>query len=143
LKSLGRSVGRRSRASIVNQVMKDKKMRKKVAIKIGKAIHRELVFTCSDKSNSLFGKKDSTDFETFQWSDLADDINRTMPMFFTILNNCLYSDPVKKNIAIAMLGGILIKSRNHKCNFLQRLFSVLLYASHCPKQVNCVIVMKL
>jgi hypothetical protein len=136
LKHLGKSVGRRSRNSIVNQVIKDDRMQKKVVTKVGNLIFKELVKTSLRKSNSLFGKNTPSAVENFKWSDLSHDLKRTMPTFFTIMNACTPSKPETKDMIIAVLGGIVIKNHNEKLNFIQRLISVLLYASHCPKMVR-------
>lgn len=137
LRSLGRSVGRKNRKSIVNHVLKDRSMRKKVIAKVGLFVQRELAFTCSQKGNSSFGKKSPADLHSFNWSELARDLKRTMPTLYIILESCLQSKPDKMHMVIAFLGGILIKHGNQKVNLLQRLFSLLMFASHCPKQVRC------
>lgn len=136
LRSLGRSVGRRSRKSIVNQVMKDVEMRKKVVFAVGKIVHKELMYTSSRQSSSAYGRKSLADLRTFDWTELAGDLKRTMPFLFSILEACMRSQPAKKDVVIAFLGGVLIKQHNRKLNFMQRLFSILLYASQCPKQVS-------
>lgn len=56
LHSLGRSVGWRSRKSVVNQVMKDRIMRSSVAVKVGKLI-KELVFTGTHDARLMYGNK--------------------------------------------------------------------------------------
>ena len=111
-------------------------MRQKVILKVAQLVRRELVFTCSREGKSIYGKKSPADLCSFNWSDLASDLKGTMPTFYSILESCLQSKADKVHIVAAFLGGILIKHNNHKVNLMQRLFSLLLYASHCPKQVR-------
>jgi hypothetical protein len=112
-------------------------MRKKVIAKVGQSVQRELAYTCSQEGKSLYGKKSPADLRSFNWSNLASDLKRTMPTFHSTLEACFESKPQhKKDIVIAFLGGIIIKQRNHKVSLMQRLFSLLMYASHCPKQVR-------
>ena len=37
---------------------------------------------------------------------------------------------------VAFIGGVLLKQNNERLSFLQRLFSLLHYSSHCSKQVH-------
>ena len=60
LHSLARSVGRRNRKSVVNQVMKDRIMRSGVVVKVGKLI-KELVFTGTHDARLIYGNKSLED----------------------------------------------------------------------------------
>lgn len=51
-------------------------------------------------------------------------------------NACIKSNKEKKVVVIAFIGGVLLKQNNERLSFLQRLFSLLLYSSHCSKQVH-------
>lgn len=74
LHSLARSVGRRNRKSVVNQVMKDRNMRSSVVVKVGKLIKKELVFTGTRDARSMYGNKSLEDMKKFDWSLLAADM---------------------------------------------------------------------
>ena len=116
--------------------MKDGFMRRKIIEKIGLIAKKELVYACSKEGKSFHGKKSAADLHSFQWSILAEDTRRTLPTLSSIIDACLHQKPEKKDIVVSLLGGILLKNYNHKVNFIQRLLSVLMYGSHCPKQVK-------
>ena len=129
--SLAMSVGRRNRKSVVNQVMKDRNMRSSVVVKVGKLI-KKLVFTGTHDARSMYGNKFLEDMKKFDWSLMAADMKKTMPTFYGILEECMKSNKEKKVVVIAFIG----KQNNERLSFLQHLFSLLLYSSHCSKQVH-------
>ena len=140
LKSLGRSVGRRNRKSIVNQVIKDSFMKKLVAARLGEFLRKELIETCSPKRNSIFRDKSLSAIERFNWSEVAASLKQTAPIMFTLLEKCVCSNhrsshALKKEVTIAVIGGILLRTCSERANIIQRVFSILLFASHSPKQV--------
>ena len=134
LRSVGRAVGRRRRKSIVNQVMKDVRMRNVVVEKVGKLVKKEMIYTCSQDAKSMYGNKCLEDLRLFQWSTLAYDMRWTMPTLFRILQLCITKEE-GKDIVTAFIGGVILKQHNERMTFLQCLFSILLYSSHSPKQV--------
>lgn len=145
LKSLGRSVGRRKRSSIVNLVIKDIVMRNRIIHKIGDILRKELKATCSVTNNSIFKNKSVSALETFNWTNVAADLKRTAPNLTILLEKCttkgvLVDDDVgsqrKRDITISVTAGILLRSYSERSNLIQRLFSVLMYANHSPKQVS-------
>lgn len=136
LKSVGRSVGRRNRKSRVCQVMKDKRMCKMAAIRIGKVIKRELKQMCKTKEHSVFKDKSLEALEKFNWSDTVADLQRTAPILMTMLQNCI--NAVSKDITISVVAGVLLQAYSERACLIQRVFSLLLYSCHSPKQVCCV-----
>lgn len=134
LRGVARSVGRKNRKSVVNQVMKDKRMKCIVVKRVGQLVQKELIFTSTKEAKSIYGNKSLEDLTKFSWSLLATDMKRTMPTLSSILGECLLSEE-KKAIVIPFIGGVLLKQHNEKMSFLQRLFSLLLYSCHSSKQV--------
>lgn len=137
-------MGRHNKSSIVNQVMKDGFMCRRVVAKMGALIRRELKQICSDEKKSLFKNKSLLAIESFKWSETAADLKINAPTLFSLLHtctgsaNCITSPTCskKQEIAITFCAGILLRSYSERGNLVQRLMSVLLYASHAPKQVS-------
>ena len=92
LTKVGRSLGRRSRKSIVNQVLKDKKMKEIVMKKAGVMLRKELKEMC--KSDSCFCAKDASALEEFQWSNIATELKAKAPILSVLFDNAI--DPLQK-----------------------------------------------
>ena len=105
-----------------------------VVKKVGRLVKKELNYTSTRNAKSLYGNKSLEDLNMFNWSKLALEVKRTMPTLFSILDECIKSKD-EKDIVIGFLGGVLLKQHNERMTYVQRLFSVLLYSSHCSKQV--------
>ncbi|XP_019862645.1 PREDICTED: uncharacterized protein LOC109591334 [Amphimedon queenslandica] len=137
LRSLGRSVGRRSRMSIVNFVLKDKIMRRKVAIQIGKLIRKEMKVTCSVKEQSIFKDKSLSAINNFSWNSMVLDLKRTAPVMSSVLENSIDRGQKRKKVEIAMAvaASVLLHGHSERACLLQRAVSLLLYGCHAPKQL--------
>ena len=146
LKRLGRSVGRRDRASIARQVVTDRKLLKRTVPLIGKAMAREMKALCSVDANSILKSTDPSTLQTFTWKLLLDELHQIAPVTTTILNKsivCLRSSKSRKgprsantDAIIGLCCGLLARARSQKMNLIQRLISVLLYGGHASKQVS-------
>ena len=137
LKSVGRSVGRRNRKSIVCQVMKDKRMCKMAAFRIGKVIKRELKQTCKTKEHSVFKDKSLEALEKFNWSDTVADLQRTAPILTTMLQNCI--NAVSKDITIGVVAGVLLQAYSERACLIQRVFSPPLFLSFSETGLLCIL----
>ena len=136
LKKIGRAVGRHSKAGIVNQVVKDKVMMRKLVVKMGK----ELKLTCSHESKSLLKNKSLQAIESFNWLDVVQDLRRTAPLLFSLLFTLTSSSTKtkatinsldkKQEIPIAFCAGILLRFTSQKANLIQRIIVV---CKPCPK----------
>lgn len=152
LKSLGRSVGRRSRSSIARQVVKDSRIRKMVVERMGKFLSQELTNIASLKTNSVLRNRSCEALEQFSWKSLLLEFEREAPNTLSLLKQCAH---VKRRIhkpvgeggrserrvpneeaAVGMCLAILLRARSQRMNLVQRLISILLYGSHAPKQVS-------
>ena len=87
--NLGEICGRHSRKSTVNIVMKDRQMRKLVAVKMGKFVKKELQETCSNKAESKFKDKSLDALTSFSWNETLIDLERTAPVFTLQLHNII------------------------------------------------------
>ena len=133
LTKVGRSLGRRSRMSIVNQVLKDKKMKEIVMKKAGVMLRKELKEMC--KLDSCFCAKDASALEEFQWSNIATELKAKAPILSVLFDNAITRTGLERDITVVLCSAILVKSHNERANIVQILISLLLYASHAPKQV--------
>ena len=133
-------MGSRSRRSIANRIVQDKKLTQLTAEKIGKKLYHELHTTVSPSNNSLFRTKDKQFLKSFEWSSLCKNLETTAPLLSTILRKCVETNRchVQKpdpDVLVAVIAGIMLRNCSQRANFLQSVFSMILYSSHCPKQV--------
>lgn len=133
LRGMGQSLRRKNRKSLVNQMMKDKTMKGMIASKVGELMCKELKQLCKD--NSCFTDKSMPAIESFNWTDVAAKLKKDCPYLFTLLEKSTKKIGLEKDIVIVVCASVLLKSHSERANILQRLISVLLFASHAPKQV--------
>ena len=144
LKRLGRSVGRRDRASIARQVVADRKLLNKTVPLIGKAMAREMLALRFE--DTMLKNSEPSTLEGFSWKKLLDELRETAPVTTSLLTNsltCLRSSRSKKgprrvntDAIVGLCCGLLARARSQKLNLVQRLISVLLYGGHASKQVS-------
>jgi hypothetical protein len=119
--------------------MKDHKMRKKAIFKIGRILCREFKETCLSKNKSIFKDKSPSAIESFDWTNVVNDLRQTAPNLVSLLEASIGNQESKQtHISVVMTAGLLLRCYSQRCNLLQRVFSILLYASNAPKQVSCV-----
>ena len=87
------------------------------------------------KSDTCFCAKDASALEEFQCSNIATKLKDKALIFFVLFNNAITRTGLERDIAVVLCSAILVKSHNERANIVQRLISLLLYASHAPKQV--------
>lgn len=146
LKTIGRSVARRSRRSIALQAVKDKRIRTQVLNVLGKDITKELKSMCSLCTSSIL----RTDkLLSFSWSDLEKELQDLAPTLYVLLDRALeiHISPsrakgrktnkyrrVRKDGILGLCAALLCRYRNQSMNLLQRLVSVILYRGGASKQ---------
>lgn len=120
-------------------------MRALLASKIGESLRKELKQICSDDKRSIFKNKNLHAIESFKWSDLVFDLKCHAPLLYSLLYACTNKKKKqstelakKEEIAVAFCAGILLRCYSQRANLIQRVMSVLLYASHVPKQVRAI-----
>ena len=121
--------------------MRDEVMKRKIVSKIGDVVKKELMSVCLSETKSIFRWNDLTTLQSFKWSDVSGDFQRTAPYLSHILKKCIVTKrfsahPLNQDIVISIIAGILLRNQSQRANLIQRLFSVLLYSSHVPKRVN-------
>lgn len=145
LKRLGRSVGRRDRASIARQVVTDQKLLKKTVPLIGRIMAGEMKSLCSQKTASILRNTDPSILESFSWKQLTEELCKIAPCTTELLTKSLtcfrsrrsMEGPRHTNIdaIVGLCCSLLGRARNQSLNLVQRLISVLLYGGHANKQV--------
>ena len=134
-------MGRNSRKSTVNLIMKDHSMRKLVAEKMGKLVNKELQVTCYNKTKSKFKDKSLEALTSFSWTEVLSDLKRTAPLLTAMFHHFIgtyssQSQVKRKEVSVVIAAGIFLQAFSERANLIQRLFSLLLYSNHCPKQVT-------
>ena len=147
LKAIGRSVGRRNRAAIARQVLKDPRSRQKVLEVLGKDLQCELSSACTFKCNSVLHNSSPETLQSFSWESLLDELQDATPTLLYLLRSCatVRWPPSKsrkktyRNRETAIVGlctAILLQHRNFSMNLVQRQISIMLYSGHASKQVH-------
>ena len=121
----------------MNQVLKNPTMRKNVMTKVGNLLQKEMMKACSAQNKSLFKDKSVSAIEQFHWSNASNELKRVAPSLFALLNTCIpEKSTIDREIGVVVCAGILLRYCSERNNVIQRLFSVLMFASHSPKQVS-------
>ena len=82
-------------------------------------------------------KTNPSAIEQFHWSNASIELKRVAPSLFALLNTCIpEKSTVDREIGVVVCAGILLRYCSERNNVIQRLFSVLMFASHSPKQVS-------
>ena len=129
-------MGRRNKGSIVNFVMKDKTMRKAVSVTIGKEIRKEMKHTCLQKEHSIFKDKGISAVGNFNWSNMIADLKQTSILSSVLENSLQHGEKkTKTEVTMTVAAGVLLQGYSERACLVQRVISLLLYASHSPKPV--------
>lgn len=89
LKTLARSVGRRSCSSIARQAMHDSRIRKQVLDILQADLQKEMNVMSAVKSASVLRDKSAEALKQFSWDTVADDLKKHAPTLFNILHGCV------------------------------------------------------
>lgn len=146
LKTLARSVGRKSRRSIARQVMKDKRMRELAIENLSQLIQKEMTDMCSRKSASFIRDPAIDSLKRFSWDAIANEVQRLAPTLHQVLKGIVnvkrYKGSSKRrsnqptNTAVlGICASILMRHRNIHMNHMQRIISLILNCGHASKQV--------
>ena len=85
LKTLARSVGRKDRASIGSQVMKDETIKSKILETITKNVQKEMKHLTSRKSGTNLRCTDLTVLTHFSWESVVKDLQTHAPTLHKLL----------------------------------------------------------
>ena len=134
-KKVGKAVARGSKKQVIGECMKDSKMQMYTIQLIGQQLRNELTSLCSEAANSTLRNQSADALRGFTWGKLHDELAARAPTLLTLLELCTYTRKPRMAV-IGMCTVLLLKFRFHKMCLVQKIVSLLLYASHSGKQVK-------
>ena len=137
-KKVGKAVARGSKKQVIGECMKDSKMQMYTIQLIGRQLRNELTSLCSEAANSTLRSQSADALRGFTWGKLHDELAARAPTLLTLLKLCTYTRKPRHNrmAVIGMCTVLLLKFRFHKMCLVQKIVSLLLYASYSGKQVK-------
>ena len=152
LKTLARSVGRKHRASIARQAMKDSQIKMKVLDILGRHVQKEMKLLCSKNTPSVLRDNSPDAVKKFSWNAVTSELETRAPTLFKVLMVLVVNRGFhqKSNVApkksrtskpthtavVGMCAAILMKNRNVHLNLVQRVLSLALHSGHASKHVS-------
>ena len=143
LKTIAKSVGRKNRASIARQVMKDRKMTDKVLQILARRTQKEMSAMCSKKKPSVLRGTEADDLLLFSWEKLEAETQAVAPTVHQILRgmvevkrrvrtSCATKHNYRpSNVAVfGMCVAISLRHKNTHMNILQKIVSLILSGGH-------------
>lgn len=138
-KKIGKAVGRGSKKAVICECMKISTMRKYIVQILGQKLRNELASLCSEDANSILREQSPDALTGFSWGKLHDELEARAPTFLSLLEMCTHTRKPRCNrmAVIGMCAVLLLKFRFVKMSLVQKVVSLILYADHSGKQVNC------
>ena len=123
----------------IRDMLKDSDVARKIVTNLAKHIRdHEIRSTCSPDALSClrpYGSKDA--YLRFKWSDLYADLNNTVPLLTTFIEQVL---PPQHRMAfqkaICVVVGMLMKGNSNQMNLIQGMLSTVLYGGRTPSSVS-------
>ncbi len=135
---MGKSIARGSKKSLVEQCYEDPVTRSLMMKKIGIILKRELNVMCEMKTRSILRSGSWDDMKNFKWITVIEELKMYAPIPFGMLNACtlITSDKRNRIATIGICASILLQYRCHHMSLVQKIIMLILYGSHCGKQVS-------
>uniref|UniRef100_A0A1X7SNG4 Uncharacterized protein n=1 Tax=Amphimedon queenslandica TaxID=400682 RepID=A0A1X7SNG4_AMPQE len=129
------SFSRGNDMTAIRECFQNQKIRPNIIRKVGQLIRKEIKALSS--SNSILKSKSSADLKQFRWNAIYDDLRDKAPFFLSIMESATKTRATRKNTCavICLCTTILLKYRYRELNFVQKIISLILYASHASKEV--------
>ena len=107
------------------------------------SINRECSLLCQSTTISRFRHIPPEEMASFKWDELMDELRSNSPLLLKVLTSVAVRNDHrnKKKVGsahypgIATAAAVLLKERNCHVSGVQSLVSMLMYSSHCEKQV--------
>ena len=127
-------MARRSGTSIAAESMKNPSTRQALLKLLGSEVRNEIR---SMSAVSFLGSGSINDLTEFQWHRLHHELSTEAPILLSILVNATKTRVPRPNshIIVGTCVSLLLKHRNPKMSWLQKMISIVLYAGHASKQV--------
>lgn len=102
---------------------------------LGKMLHKEIKYICSDEFDSILREKSQAAMEQFSWDSIWLELEGKAIIFTTLLKNAVksFTNQTKKSLIMCM--SMILKSQNRNMCAVQAMVSLILYAGHAGKQV--------
>lgn len=136
-KHMGRAVARKSYEVIATEALTNALTRKYVIRTLGKELAKEIKTMASDSTNSIMRSQNPEHLQQFSWDLLLNELSQHAPLLSSLLISATRTKVARSNTkaVIGMCAAILMKQRNSRMNLVQRIISLILYASGTSKQV--------
>ena len=136
-KHLGKAVARKSKKNIAAETLKDSTTKGYIVSIMGREFSREIRAMASDRAKSILQSQNPDDLKQFKWDTLLCELSKYAPVLSRLLLLATKTKRPRLNqkAVIGVCAAILINHRNSKMNLVQKLASLILYASHTSKQV--------
>ena len=136
-KHLGKAVARGTRVSVAKECLKDPVTKKYIMKRIGMLVRNELIFMCSDTTNSILRQQFSSAYKQFSWEKLLNELETNAPLFLSILQECTHTRRPRRNrnVVVCMCAALLLKFRFSKMCLVQKVLSLVLYGGNSGKLV--------
>ncbi len=93
----------------------------------------------SDNYSTVMRDKNSEALIEFDFAKIIEEMELKIPTLLYFLQNSLKANTPRGNekAVLAIIASMIFKHRRSSCSLLQRTISLILYAGHTAKQVNC------
>uniref|UniRef100_A0A1X7T9Q8 DUF6589 domain-containing protein n=1 Tax=Amphimedon queenslandica TaxID=400682 RepID=A0A1X7T9Q8_AMPQE len=114
------SFSRGNDMAAIRECFQNQKIRPYIIRKVGQLIRKEIkALSCS---NSILKSKSSADLKQFRWNAIYNDLRDKAPFFLSIMESATKTRATRKNTY-------------RELNLVQKIISLILYASHASKEV--------
>ena len=136
-KYIGKSLARGKPKAIAQKCWKNPKMCSYLLACIGSTLQKEITLLCSDSMTSLLRKTEKSELSTFKWNTFITELEKHAPILLKVLRSCTKTRVQKKNVnsVIGMCAAMILKHRRASMSAVQKIISLILYASHSSKKV--------
>jgi len=149
LKTMARSIGRRSHSSVARQAMRSPKIRAVCLNVLEKDIQKDLTNVASTRQCSSCLRENTLGaLENFSWEKLHAELRLTAPTFYRILEACVNVKRRKRvtkkkprmhcpsnSAVLGVCAALVLRHRNRNLNLVQRIVSLILHSGHSSKKV--------
>ena len=134
-----KSITRGSKLSAALKCIEDKQIQKHIIRKIGQMLRNEIARMCSREVGSVLHQQGRDTLMKFSWNDVVTEATHHAPILLELLKSCTSTRRPRSNrhSVISMCIAMLCKVRCNDMSLAHKILSLVLYAGHSSKQVQC------
>lgn len=132
-RELGRSLGRNSRRTFAENVLRNESTRKKIMQQFYILIHDEMK-KLYHETKLLGNGLEGSEMLSNSWSEMCEDLKQTAPVLVSFLKACIPKNEGKQAVLVACIG--LLVNSHRRPTIVQKLVSMFLYSGHASKLVR-------